>query len=85
MAEAVYVLCAVTSIACAALLFRSYRGSGMRLILWTALCFVLLGIQNVMLFIDLVIVPDLRLSLLRNLVGLAGVGILLYGLIKESP
>jgi len=85
MAEAVYVLCAVTSIACAALLFRSYRGSGMRLILWTALCFVLLGIQNVMLFIDLVIVPDLRLSLLRNLVGLAGVGVLLYGLIKESP
>lgn len=85
MAEAVYLLCAFTSLACAALLLRNYRRSHLRLILWTGLCFVGLAAQNVMLFVDLVLIPDVRLTLIRNGIGFAGVAILLYGLINEGP
>ena len=35
-------LAVLTSIACMALLFRAYARSGVRLLLWSALCFVFL-------------------------------------------
>lgn len=57
MAEAVYLLCAVTSLVCAGLLVRSYRRSRMKLILWTSLCFMGLAVNNVLLFVDLAIIP----------------------------
>ena len=85
MAEAVYLLCAIASLACAALLLWNWRRAKLRLILWTSLCFVGLAIQNVLLFVDLVMVPDLGLQLVRNLTGLLALGILLYGLITEGP
>ena len=59
MAETVYVLCALTSILCAALLFRAYRGNRSRLLLWSTLCFVGLALNNVFLFVDIVVVPDI--------------------------
>ncbi len=85
MAEAVYLLCAIASLACAALLLWNWRRAKLRLILWTSLCFVGLAIQNVLLFVDLVMVPDLGLQLVRNLTGLLALGVLLYGLITEGP
>jgi hypothetical protein len=85
MAEAVYILCALTSVACAVLLLRSYRRSGMRLLLWSGLCFVMLAVSNVVLFVDLVVIPeDIDLSLLRSSIGLVGVATLLYGLIWDA-
>jgi hypothetical protein len=85
MAEAVYILCALTSVACAVLLLRGYRRSGMRLLLWSGLCFVALAISNVVLFVDLVIIPkDIDLSLIRSSLGLVGVATLLYGLIWDA-
>ena len=85
MAEAVYILCALTSAACAVLLLRGYRRSGMRLLLWSGLCFVALAVSNVVLFVDLVIVPeDIDLSLIRSGLGLLGVVTLLYGLIWDA-
>jgi hypothetical protein len=85
MAEAVYILCALTSVACAVLLLRGYRRSGMRLLLWSGLCFVMLAISNVVLFVDLVVVPqDIDLSLIRSSLGLVGVATLLYGLIWDA-
>ena len=85
MAEAVYLLCAIASLACAALLLWNWRRAKLRLILWTSLCFVGLALQNVLLFVDLVMVPDLGLQLVRNLTGLLALGVLLYGLITEGP
>ena len=35
------------------LLFRGYARSGLRLLLWSALCFVCLTLNNVLLFVDL--------------------------------
>lgn len=50
VATAVYILCAVTSVLCAGLLVRSYLRSRVRLLLWSALCFVGLAVNNVLLF-----------------------------------
>jgi hypothetical protein len=86
MAEAVYVLCALTSAACAALLLRGYKRSGHRLLFWSGLCFVALFFNNLFLVLDKIVYPEpsVDLSLVRTLFALLGVGTLLYGLIWES-
>ncbi len=86
MAEAVYILCALTSLACAVLLLRGYSRSRMRLLLWSGLCFVALAVSNVVLFVDLVIVPgpEVDLSLWRSSIALLGIATLLYGLIWDA-
>jgi hypothetical protein len=84
MAEAVYVLCTLTSLACALLLFNGYRGGGARLLFWSALCFAGLSVNNLLLFVDLVVVPSVDLSLWRSGVALASILLLIYGLIWES-
>ena len=80
----VYALCAITSIACAYLLLRRYARTGVRLLLWSGLCFVGLALNNVLLFIDVKLLPETDLSLIRTLPALAGVALLVYGLIWES-
>jgi Family of unknown function (DUF5985) len=84
MPEAVYLLCAGTSIACAALLLRGYRRQRTRLLLWSSLCFVCLAINNILLFLDLIVVPATDLSMWRAVTALLGVSLLLFGLIWES-
>ena len=79
-----YVLCVVTSALCAVLLVRSYLASRVRLLLWAALCFVGLAVNNVLLLVDREVLPDVDLSLLRSGSGLLAVSILLFGLIWES-
>jgi hypothetical protein len=81
---AVYILCAVTALACAALLLRGYSRSRTRLLLWCGLCFLALAAENVVLFLDLVVYRDLYLLPLRRGFALVGVAALLYGLIWES-
>jgi hypothetical protein len=84
MSAAVYVLCAVTSLACAALLLRAYRANRVKLLLWSGLCFVGLTLDNVFLVLDLVVFPDYELSLGRVLPGLIGLMLLIYGLIWDA-
>lgn len=84
MATAVYVLCAVTSIACAVLVLSSWRASRAPLLLWTMLCFVGLALNNVLLFLDKVVAPDVDLSVWRSLPALAGVAALVYGLVRGT-
>lgn len=84
MAEAVYLLCIATSLACAVLLLRGYQQSGVRLLLWSGLCFVGLSLNNALVFIDLVMVPATDLSILRPTAALLGLGALLYGLIWDA-
>jgi hypothetical protein len=81
MAETVYLLCAATSVACAVLLLRGYRTNRTRLLFWSSLCFAGLALNNVLLFVDLVVVPELDLSLPRTLAALAGLIALLAGLV----
>jgi hypothetical protein len=84
IAPLVYFLCAATSIACSILLLRAYRRSAFRLLLWSSVCFALLALNNVLLFVDLILVPEVDLLLWRNLAALAGVSTLLFGLIWNT-
>jgi len=79
-----YLLAIATSFACTVLLFRAYAGGGPRLLLWSALCFVGLTINNVLLFLDLEVFPDVDLRPWRLAAALTGVLFLLYGFIWEA-
>lgn len=80
---AVYTLCLLTSSACALLLGRSYRRTGARLLLWSSLCFALLGANNLMLVLDLVVFPNVDLRGARLLLSLGAVSVLLFGFIWD--
>jgi hypothetical protein len=84
MATVIYLVCALTSIACAALLLAAYRRSGARLLLWTFLCFAWLAVNNVLLVVDLALIKDVDLSIPRVATALAGLVTLLYGLIYDA-
>ena len=84
MAELVYVLCAATIIACAVLLLRGYARSRTRLLFWSGLCFAGLALNNVVLFVDLVVIPSADLSLVRSGTALIAMLVLLFGLVWES-
>ena len=84
MAEAVYILCAATAIACAVLLLRAYGRTGARLLLWAGLCVAFLGANNVLLFLDLAVFNQTDLRLVRHATALAGLLLLLWGLIWDA-
>ena len=84
MAEAVYAMCAVASLVCAVLLWRGYRRSRARLLLWSSLCFVGLTANNSLLFVDRVMFPDINLSVWRSGAALVGVLLLIYGLVWDA-
>ena len=87
MAEAVYILCAITSILCAVLLLRGYRATRMRLLFWASLCFVFLAINNVILYVDLVVIPassPVNLFWYRNTAAVIGMLLLVFGPTWES-
>jgi hypothetical protein len=79
----VYLLCFATSSACAWLLGRSYRRTGARLLLWSALCFFLLAANNLLLIVDMLVVRDVDLRIGRLLLALAAVSILLFGFVWD--
>lgn len=84
MADIVYLLCAATALGCAIVLMLGYRRTKHRLLLWSAICFLGLMANNVLVFVDLVVVPDIDLFTLRNITALAAMSTLLYGLIWED-
>jgi hypothetical protein len=79
-----FLLAALTSIACMLLLFRGYARSGLRLLFWSALCFVFLSANNVLLFIDTIVLPLVDLRVWRLGAALAGIACLLYAFIWEA-
>ncbi len=84
MAEAVYILCALTSLFCAALLISSYRAQRTRLLLWSSACFIGLALNNALVVLDLMVVPQIDLSVVRTVVATVAIFMLLVGLIWES-
>lgn len=84
MATAIYVLCFLTSAACAVLLLRGYAKTRVRLLLWSGLCFLGLALNNLLLVIDRSVLPETDLSVYRTLPALLGVLILIYGMIWET-
>lgn len=84
MALTIYLLCTLTSLACAWLLLGSYKRNGHRLLFWSGLCFVGMTINNLMLTLDKTVFPAVDLLPWRLLSALAAVVLLLYGLIYEK-
>ena len=84
MAEAVYILSAVTSVACAWLLLRAYARTRTRLLLWSGLCFVGFGLNNIALVVDRLVVPDTDLATWRLVPAAAGILLLVYGLVWDA-
>ena len=79
----VYLLCAGASLVCAFLLVRGYRKNPTQLLLWSAVCFAGLALNNILLCIDFSLGDSVDLTLLRHASALCSVGALLYGLIWE--
>ena len=80
---AVYLLCFLTSAACSLLLARNYRRTGARLLLWSALCFVFLAANNLVVIFDLLLIREVDFRLVRHLLSLAALGVLLFGFIWD--
>jgi len=79
----VYVLCLVTSAACAWLLARSYFRTANRLLLWSSVCFALLAVNNLVLVLDLIIWPETDLRLVRLGLSLTAVSALIWAFVWE--
>lgn len=83
MTGVVFFLCALTSLACAVLLLRGYFRGRVRLLLWTGLCFAGLALNNLLLVVDSR-TPTVDLSVWRSLPAVAGLAILIYGLVWDA-
>lgn len=85
MAELVYLLCTLMSVGCSVMLWRGYYSSQSRLLLWSAASFGLLAVNCVLLFLDLVVFPNLDFHgpVIRQALGAASGSVLLFGLIWE--
>jgi hypothetical protein len=81
---AVYLLCLLTSTLCALLLVRAYLRTRTTLLLWTALCFVLLALNNLLLVADALVFADVDLRIWRHATALAAISVLLFGFVRET-
>lgn len=84
MVGLIYLLCALTALLCFWMLLKAYRSNGYKLLLWGALCFAGLTLNNTLLIVDKFLIPYIDLSLWRLLLALASVMVFLYGLIWDS-
>ena len=84
MGGAVYILGTLLALACGILLLRGYARGKHKLLLWSGLCFLGLALSNFLIFVDLILVPQYDLSLLRLGAAAASMLLLLYGLIWEG-
>lgn len=86
-ADFVYVLCTLTSLLCTGLLLRSYAKNRVRLLLWSAICFAGLFVNNLMVLMDLdqiVFSSVSNLSVWRLVPAVLGLAALCYGLVTEA-
>ena len=81
-----YLLAVITCLTCTVLLGRGYMRTGVRLLLWSTLCFVGLSVSNILLFFDLIVfpTPEVDLRIWRLVAALTGLVFLLYGFIWEA-
>lgn len=83
MPTLVYTLCFITSSICAGLLLRSFFATQARLLLWSALAFVALAVNNFFVLMDVIIMPEVNFLPYRHLAALTAVCVLIYGFIWE--
>lgn len=84
MAATVYLLGTFVALLCGVLLARGYGHSRARLLLWSAICFIGLALSNAILFVDIIMLPNTDLHLLRRGVAAVSILCLLYGLVWDT-
>jgi hypothetical protein len=84
MAPVVYMLGTLVTLACGILLLRGYARGRKRLLLWSGLCFLGLSASNLLLFLDLVVFPNIDLYRWRLTVAAIAMVLLVFGLIWEG-
>ena len=80
----VYILCALTSLGSAVLLFRGAMRRRDGLLFWSALCFAAMAVNNALLYAHFFVLPDVDLLTASRLVTLAGIVVLNFGLIWHA-
>ena len=84
MAPIFYALCALTALFCAWMLIKAYYQSRYRLLLWGSLCFAGLTLNNTLVMVDKLVLPDVNLFTWRLVVALIALLVLLYGIIWDA-
>jgi hypothetical protein len=84
MSMLIYALCALTALFCASMLIKAYYQSRYRLLLWGSLCFIGLTVNNALLMVDKLVLPEVNLLTWRLLVALFALLVLLYGIIWDA-
>lgn len=84
MPALVYILCFLTSVVCACLLFASYLKTRTRLLFWSAISFACLAINNFFVVGDMILFPDINLLPMRYVAAFAAVCTMIYGFIWET-
>jgi hypothetical protein len=79
----VYLLCFGTSVVCAMLLARAYFRTRTRLLLFCALAFALLAVNNTLFVIDILWLPSVDLLGYRQIAALSAIVVLIYGFMWE--
>jgi hypothetical protein len=80
----VYILCAVTSLGSAVLLLRGALSRGGGLLFWSSLCFFAMALNNVLLYMNFIVLPDVDLLLASRLATVLGIVLLNIGLIWHA-
>lgn len=83
-AELIYLLCAATSLLAASLLLRYYLARRTPLLLWSCIAFLGLAINSVLVYLDLVLFPEVDMSLARAAAGAVAMLALVYGLTRDT-
>ena len=84
MTPVIYFLCFATSALCAWLLLNAFQRTRLRLLFWSGLCFCCMAVNNLVLILDVQVFPMHDLLAWRLAPALAGVALLLFGLVWET-
>ena len=84
MTQLIYAACALTSIACFLLLWRSYAQSRARLLFWSAMCFAGLSVNNILLVLEGLELVGNQFDTVRLFAAFAAVCFMLYGLVMAE-
>jgi hypothetical protein len=82
--DLVYGLCLLTCVVCAVQLTRAWLRTRSKLLLYTAISFGFLSLNNLFLVADMVLFPDAYLTPFRQASAGLALGVLLYGFIWET-
>jgi len=80
----VYSLCTITSALCAAALLLQYRRRRVRLLFWSAICFLGFALNNLLLDVDYSLGPHVDLSVIRTIPAVAGIALMVWAFIWEA-